>query len=57
MMQDLEDLSMKVATVQEIRQHIHQVQEELNWQYEKSETLKGERLHLTLVHFLFQKKC
>ncbi|XP_040927507.1 signal transducer and activator of transcription 6 isoform X3 [Betta splendens] len=37
MVQDLEDLSAKVAKVQEIRQQTHQVQEELNWQYDKVE--------------------
>ncbi|XP_041654703.1 signal transducer and activator of transcription 6 [Cheilinus undulatus] len=40
-MQDVEHLGMKVLEVQDIRQKIHQQQEDLNWERQNYESLQG----------------
>ncbi|XP_077368308.1 signal transducer and activator of transcription 6 isoform X2 [Festucalex cinctus] len=40
-MQDVDHLVLKVLEVQDLRQNIHQVQEELNWERQNYESLQG----------------
>lgn len=40
-MQDVDHLVLKVLEVQEIRQRMHQLQEELNWEKQNFESLQG----------------
>lgn len=42
-MQDVDHLVLKVLEVQDIRQKMHQLQEELNWERQNYEGLQGER--------------
>lgn len=42
-MQDVDHLVLKVLEVQDIRQKMHQLQEELNWEKQNFESLQGER--------------
>lgn len=46
-MQDVDHLVLKVLEVQEIRQKMHQVQEELNWDRQNIEDMQGERHRTT----------
>lgn len=41
-MQDVDHLVLKVLEVQDIRQKMHQLQEELNWEKQNFESLQGE---------------
>uniref|UniRef100_A0A8D3DIG3 Signal transducer and activator of transcription 6, interleukin-4 induced n=1 Tax=Scophthalmus maximus TaxID=52904 RepID=A0A8D3DIG3_SCOMX len=50
-MQDVDHLVLKVLEVQDIRQKMHQLQEELNWERQNYEGLQG-GTH-TLMHTLF----
>lgn len=42
-MQDVDHLVLKVLEVQDTRQKIHQLQEELNWDRQNFEDMQGER--------------
>lgn len=42
-MQDVDHLVLKVLDVQDIRQKMHQLQEELNWERQNYEGLQGEK--------------
>lgn len=49
-LQDVDHLVLKVLEVQDIRQKMHQLQEELNWEKQNFESLQGD---LLLLFFLF----
>lgn len=42
-MQDVDHLVLKVLEVHDLRQKIHQLQEELNWERQNFEGMQGEK--------------
>lgn len=42
-MQDVDHLVLKVLEVQDVRQKMHQLQEDLNWERQNYEGLQGEK--------------